>query len=584
VPRILTTATGVAAILAFGAVLAGPVQGARAQGVAGPYLAAEHAAQVGDLSEAASRYAQALTRDSENPVLLERAMTNQLASGQTLQAVALARRLQAVRPGQHLAVLILAADALRRGSAETVGPMFEVDVEEGGPFVGAIVGAWALYGSGEPALALAKLTDLEEAGTGGPAGQLMAAYHMGLIHALMGNDAEAVAAFERAVARSGSASLRFARAQAGALARLGRVEEARAVLEAQIVQTLSEPRLEALSRSLADGSLPEPIVTDAAEGAAEALYDISRYLMRGPNQIIGLSYSRLATVLAPDLVDAHLLIAETLQRQDQHTLAISAFEAVSEDAPEWTDARIGRATALDAAGKVDEAVATLNALVTRFPASIDSHTALGDLLRRNERFADAALAYDGAVALIEEPERRHWPLFYQRGISHERSDQWTRAEQDFRTALELEPDQPLVLNYLGYSWVDMGLNLTEAQAMIEKAVEQRPDDGYIVDSLGWVLYRLGDFEGAVEQLGRAVELRPVDPVINDHYGDALWMVGRQIEAEFQWHRAMSFEPDEKDASRIKRKLAVGLDVVQAEEAAAGKPSVIGRTDAGTTHQ
>ena len=195
-------------------------------------------------------------------------------------------------------------------------------------------------------------------------------------------------------------------------------------------------------------------------------------------------------------------------------------------------------------------------------------------MRRDEQYAEAAVAYDGALALIPDPESHHWPLFYQRGISYERSKQWDKAEADFRKALDLQPDQPLVLNYLGYSWVEMRKNLAEAQAMIEKAVEQRPEDGYIVDSLGWVLYRLGDFPGAVKHLERAVELRPVDPVINDHFGDALWQVGRRIEARFQWKRALSFEPEDKDAIRIRKKLAQGLDKVMAEEAAAGEPGII----------
>lgn len=162
--------------------------------------------------------------------------------------------------------------------------------------------------------------------------------------------------------------------------------------------------------------------------------------------------------------------------------------------------------------------------------------------------------------------RPNWVLFYQRGICYERSGEWAKAEADFFLALDMEPDQPLVLNYLGYSWLEMGLNYQEALDMIRRAVAARPSDGYIVDSLGWGYYRIGDFENAVKELERAVELRPVDAVINDHFGDALWRVGRKREAEFQWRRALSFDPEEKDAKRILRKLEVGLDVVLAEEA------------------
>ncbi|HET7410565.1 MAG TPA: tetratricopeptide repeat protein, partial [Paracoccaceae bacterium] len=227
--------------------------------------------------------------------------------------------------------------------------------------------------------------------------------------------------------------------------------------------------------------------------------------------------------------------------------------------------------------RIEDALTVMRATVERFPDALEAHTALGDLLRRESRFKEAAAAYDRAIALLGgDAGPQYWPLFYQRGITLERSGQWDRAEADFRKALELEPDQPEVLNYLGYSWVDRGEKLAEAEEMIRTAVKQRPDDGYIVDSLGWVLFRFGEFEKAAEQLGRAVELMPVDPVINDHYGDALWMIGRKTEARFQWKRALSFDPEEDDAERIRAKLEKGLDAVLATEQAEGQPAIIGR--------
>ncbi|MFK7942491.1 MAG: tetratricopeptide repeat protein, partial [Paracoccaceae bacterium] len=232
----------------------------------------------------------------------------------------------------------------------------------------------------------------------------------------------------------------------------------------------------------------------------------------------------------------------------------------------------------------DAAVEALRAAVSQFPDSLEANTSLGDLLRRESRFAEASLAYNGAVDLIGEVQPFHWALFYRRGIALERSKQWDKAEADFRRALELQPDQPDVLNYLGYSLVEKGLKLSEAEKMIEKAVEQRPDDGYIVDSLGWVLYRFGEFDRAVTHLERAVELRPVDPVINDHFGDALWMVGRRVEARFQWKRSLSFEPEEENAVRIREKLDIGLDKVLLREREEGLPGIIGRhseNDAGS---
>ncbi len=260
-----------------------------------------------------------------------------------------------------------------------------------------------------------------------------------------------------------------------------------------------------------------------------------------------------------------MLIAGILQQRQQYDLAIEAYEAVPGDVPESLEAEMGRAEAMWAAGRKDEAIAALRLTVAAHPRWVEAHTSLGDLLRRDEQFAEAAKAYDGALALIDTPEQRHWPLFYQRGIALERSKQWDEAEADFRKALELEPDQPLVLNYLGYSLVEKREKLDEALAMIEQAVEARPNDGYITDSLGWVLYRLGRYAEAVVPMERAVELLPVDPIVNDHLGDVYWMVGRKLEAEFQWKRALSFDPEPEEEKRIRRKLEVGLDQVLEDE-------------------
>jgi len=547
---------------------------APAQGIAGPYLAAEQAARRGDLEAAAEHYASVLARDTDNVELLRRAMLHQVAAGKMAQAMALARRLEQLRPGTHLARLLVSVDAARRGDFEDALGYFDDAADQENAFVGRLVEAWSAFGADDVERARMTLEGMVADGVGGPAGEFIAVYHLGLLEAANGDDAAALGHFENATEQAGTGSVRLARLRAGSLARLGRIDEARAVLEDRLAATLSDARLETLSRQLADGFRPEPLVRTGQHGLAEALFGVSQFLVRR-NRLIGLSHARLATYLRDDLSEAHLLIGDELRQAEQYALAVEAYDAVAADAPEALDARIGAAEAQEAAGDLEAGLAGLRDVVTSWPTSIEAHTALGDMLRQNERFEEAAAAYDGALALVGEPEQRHWALLFQRGIAYERSDQWPLAEADFKTALELEPDQPQVLNYLGYSWVEMRMNLDEAKEMIEKAVEQRPDDGYIVDSLGWVLFRLGEFDGAVEHLERAVELRPVDPVINDHFGDALWMVGRKFEAEFQWRRALSFDPEAEEEERIRRKLRLGLDAVLDAEAAAGEPAIIG---------
>ncbi len=552
---------------------------AAAEGVAGPYLAAEHAARLGDVVGAAARYEEALAEDPENLALVERALYQRLAAGGIEPAFALARRLEGSGPGRtNMAALTLAAAALERGDPDRAAALLaDGDVQESG-FVAVLMRPWALFAAGDASGARAAFEAIGEEGAGGPAGRYLAAYHLGLMSGAEGDDAAALEAFAEAREGAGTATRRLVKAQAIALARLGRAAEASEVIEGWQGVRYSDPALARLARQIAEGEVPEPLVSTGAEGAAEALFGLARYMMNDANRLVGFGYLRLASHLHPGLIDAHLLLAEQFAATEQYALAVRAYDAVPESAAEALDARIGRGEALERQGDVEEAVQALRAVVARWPNEIEAHRALGDVLRQNERFEEAAEAYDGAIALIGEAENKHWPLYYRRGIALERSKQWPRAEADFRKALELEPDQPLVLNYLGYSWVEMGMNLEEAREMIETAVAGRPGDGYIVDSLGWVLYRMGDFEGAVTHLGRAVELRPVDPVINDHYGDALWMVGRRIEAEFQWRRALSFDPEPDVETRIRRKLDLGLDVVLAEEAAAGNPAIIGQTD------
>ena len=178
--------------------------------------------------------------------------------------------------------------------------------------------------------------------------------------------------------------------------------------------------------------------------------------------------------------------------------------------------------------------------------------------RGRKSFAECADVYSKGIATIANPERPQWLIYYFRGICNERAKQWVKAEEDLKQALKLFPDQPHVLNYLGYSWIDQGLNLDEGMRMIRRAVEQRPDDGYIVDSLGWAYYRLGNYEDAVKHLDRAVELKPDDPTINDHLGDAYWKVGRVLEAKFQWAHARDLKPEPDELAKINQKLQDGL--------------------------
>ena len=306
------------------------------------------------------------------------------------------------------------------------------------------------------------------------------------------------------------------------------------------------------------GETVPPLVSGAREGLAEALLGAAASMPQRDNGEAALIYARLALFLRDDLDAARFLIGEVLEGAERLEAAVEAYRSIPAGSDFAWAAQLRAASDLADLDRLDEAVAALRRMADERPERADAITTLGDVFRRDEQYAEAAAAYDVAVERIRTVEYRHWRLFYVRGIAFERLGEWPKAEADFKRALELEPDQPLVLNYLGYTWVEQGHNLDEAKSMIEKAVELRPEDGYIVDSLGWVAYRLGDFEEAVHQLERAVELVAGDPIINDHLGDAYWQVGRLIEARFQWRRVLTLDPEDDLAAQVRRKIADGL--------------------------
>ncbi|MEO0362841.1 MAG: tetratricopeptide repeat protein, partial [Pseudomonadota bacterium] len=486
------------------------------------------------------------------------------AAGRVDEAIEVAERLEQAEPAHRMAALMLTAEMFRVGDFEAARARVEADPGAYHPLVGAMLGGWAAFGLDDEAAAAASFDGLEDR----PIFRIFSGYHKGLMLHAAGDPAAAAEAFRTAAGEVTTPTGRIARAYAAALGASGDIEGARGILEGALEAAVGEANVERDIAGL-DQTPPapaEPLVKTPADGAAEALYGLAAALGRDGEDRLSLFYTRVATHLRPGFDDAALLTAELLSAQDQQRLAIKAYEAIPPSSPLSRSGEIGRAEALHELEEDARAVEALRNLTRREPEALEAHVALGDLLRRTERFDEAAEAYDAAVKLMEAADRPNWVLYYQRGIAYERSDQWPKAEADFFRALELRDDQPLVLNYLGYSWLEMGVNLDRALDMIRKAVSQRPDDGYIVDSLGWAHYLLNDFPAAVRELERAVELRPIDPVINDHLGDALWRVGRKREAEFQWRRALSFDPEKDEVKRIRRKIAVGLDVVLAEEA------------------
>ena len=547
--------------LAVAAVLSGTISVANADGLAGPYLAGMQANFRSDYSEAARYFAQAVIGDPDNPFLLQNAIINNIASGNFEPSVEMARDLRKIAEDAQLAGLVLVADALKREDFDGAAELLEDEVLRLNPLMARLLEGWVAAGSGNISEAGVKFDALASDSSFGALGQ----YHKALMLAWAGNFDGALQIMEGTDGKPLRVNRVSARTHAEILVQLGRPDDAISVIEAES-SIIPGSDLDLLRTQIEnDEEIPFEHIRSPLDGAAEVFLTLATALNQEEAAQFAILYSRLAQHVRPDYADAQLLTADLLESQGQYDLAIAEYDGVPPSSPLFKTAQIGRADALSSAERTDMAISVLEDLTRKYPDDRFVRIALGDLFRTEEQYESAASSYSDALGIDDGLSIGDWRTYYVRGIAYERLDEWEKAETDFRTSLELSPDQPLVLNYLGYSLVEKRMKIDQAKDMIERAVAARPDDGYITDSLGWVLYRLGDFEGAVPHLERAAELMPTDPIINDHLGDAFWMVGRKLEAEFQWRRALSFDPEDADAVRIRRKLDVGLDVVLAEE-------------------
>ncbi|WP_174821809.1 tetratricopeptide repeat protein [Ruegeria lacuscaerulensis] len=533
----------------------------------GAYLAGRQAIFQNDYSAAERYYAQALRADPENGKLLESVVVARLSLGQIKRALPVAQAIEELGMASQAARMAIAVNLLAQGELDEFLSR-DPETQGIGPLVDGLLLGWAYVGQGAMTNAMEQFDTVatQEGLTE------FALYHKALALASIGDfeGAEAIfAANDGAIARF---TRRAALARTEVLSQLDRNEDALVFLD-EVFVAGSDPSIEGYEARLKAGeTLPFTHIGSPQDGMAEVFFSVGAALSREAAQNYVLLYAQLAAFLRSDHVDAILLSAELLDGLEQYDLAVEAYRKVPATSSDYHAAELGRAEVLGRAGKTDAAAEVLQNLAAKSPDLPSVHVALADLQRREEDYAAAVETYNTAIELIDSGVGGNWFLHYARGISHERLKQWDQAEADFRRALELNPDQPQVLNYLGYSLVERQEKLDEALDMIERAVAARPDSGYIVDSLGWVLFRLGRYNEAVEHMEHAVELMPVDPVVNDHLGDVYWAVGRAREAEFQWKRALSFiDPEdtdgEADPDRIRRKLEIGLDAVLVEEGA-----------------
>jgi tetratricopeptide (TPR) repeat protein len=537
--------------------------------LSGRYLAARVAEQDHDYDTAADQIDLALGQAPTDPELVYAAFRLRMYAGRVDQAALLAPQVLAIRPGDGLANLVLSIQAIKKGdyrAAEQQLGRIGGD-NQLGPLRDYVL-AWLKAGEKDYAAARARIAKLKPAS--GERAEAPALVIEAQIDEMAGDKAAAEAKYRRAMTLDKN-GLRTTVAVAEGLKRLGKADEAR-----ELLKTYGEKYSDAVVMDgLIAPNAPVPPQPTPASGISEILFDIGGILASDPRNAradLALIFYQLAANLKPEHDFAWLMIAGLYEQFQMVPKAVEALSKIGPSSPLYWQARL-RVAALDAQQeKFEQAVARLRALVAEKPDRIDAALTLADLLRGKEKYGDAVQAYDAAIMRIRNLEERHWSVFFGRGIVLERTKQWPKAEADMKKALELSPEQPHVLNYLGYSWIDQGLHLDDGMKMLQRATELRPDDGAITDSVGWAFYRVGQFDKAVEWLERAAEQKGDDATIIEHLGDAYWHVGRKREARFQWERALNQKPDKDRLPVIRDKIDNGLSASNDKPTVYEKPA------------
>ena len=511
-------------------------------GVIGNFLTGRFALAEGDSSTAATDLLKAVAQSPDDPDLTLEAFIACLNAGRP-EVVRLARQL----PDSQVAQLVLADVDIKAGHWQDAEARFHGLPRQGlTQLLQPLLVAWAQQGDGRTDTALSTLRPYVE----NPRFRGLFALQAAMIADLGNRSEDAAGLYKIAQTSMTEPNLRLAQILASWQARSSQAAEAQHTLG---MLPTSAPDLGIALPALMANVTKRP-VPRAIDGVAESYFTFAALLRAQDANDFSLVMLRLALDLRPDFAAARLLAADILTNQRHPQVALHMLNEVPASDPIVPIIELRRAALTDRLGRPDDAMRDLDRLAQAYPDSPLPDEQRGDMLRMTQRFPDAVTAYDKAIARISRPSAADWVVYYDRGVAEERSHQWPKAKADFEHALQLSPDQPFVLNYLGYSLADMGHNLDEAQQMIQSAAERRPNDGAITDSLGWVLYRQGHHKEAVKALERAVELEPEDATINGHLGDAYWAAGRKVEAQYQWRRALTLNPTPDDAAKLEAKL------------------------------
>jgi len=519
----------------------------------GPFLAARYADSQQDSAAATRYYALALQADPGNQSLIDEGFIAALLAGSP-RAPVLARQVA----GNALAVMLIGNQDALNGDYAGAAKQFSLLPQDNlSSLLSPLLIAWAKAGAGDAAGALSGLVPLANGSPFGPVFIVNAA----LIADQGGDMKDASQLYADADTGDNAPNLRLAQIIASWDARQGNDAKARAEL-ALMAQT--HPSL-AIALPALETDAAQPVITSATDGLAEAYLSIAGSLNQPSQALLQVTFLRFALQLRPDLSAARLLLANTQAGGDQQSsapvpdnalqAALATLQPIPPSDPLFSPAALQEANIMAALGQTAPAVALLDQVAAENPASIDPLEEAGDILRGNGQWAASITYYSRAIAALPKPAPASaWTLYYDRGISEDQGGNWTTAEPDMQTALSLSPNQPYVLNYLGYTWALHGENMARAHAMLQQAAGLDPNEGAIIDSLGFVNLQQGDTADALKLLTQAVEMDPDDAEVNAHLGDAFYAAGETLQADYQWQRALALKPDPKLQAEIEGKL------------------------------
>lgn len=528
----------------------------------GSYLAGRYASGRHDTAEAARYMRRALDYDPGNQRLMEQTFLLELMRGEWDSARVLADKLIAIDSDHPFARLYRGVDGMKTGQYDKARLHF-VSSPEGplGGLLSKIARAWILSDQGQYEAAKKLLSEKSDTDWVRDYQQ----YQRALIADVNNKKADAGRAYAR-LFRKYHQMVRLVGSYAQFLARSGQPKQALVVLDKHFSKSpYRHPDLVYLRKQITSKVPIVPFVQNSKEGLAEIFFSLGDRRAENDGIDDGLIFLQLARYLRPGFSSADYALANLLYRARKYDRAIVFLNHIGEEMPIWLDAQILKAQCLHANEASDTAIQLLASLSDRRDKDIEIYNALGKLYLDEKKYAEATVEYTKAIELLGKPKPRDWFYFYGRGISYERQKIWPKAEADFQTALKLSPNRADVLNYLGYSWVDLNMNLDEAMGLIRKAVKLKHNNGYYVDSLGWAHYKLGNYKDALGFLEKAVQLQPDDPVINDHLGDAYWQVGRQLEAQYQWQHVLSLKPEKELIAEIDNKMKNGVAISKKTE-------------------